>query len=76
MPAAQTLTVEAVDLEVGDVIVGNTFSTWSTPQQVVSKSIDATRHGHITVGLTIESKANGRHRMTVSRWTEYEVVRG
>lgn len=62
--------VEAPDLEVGDVIVGAPFKRWQHRQTVAR--IEASGDDFI---LTIESRENGRHRMSCSRWAQYEVIR-
>lgn len=72
MQTNSNLTVEAPELELGDIIINGGGSSWAHRQTVVAiKVVDAS---HLT--LTIESKENGRHRIGVSRWAEYDIIRG
>lgn len=72
MPNHQ-ITVEAPDLKVGDIIVGAGLKRWQHLQTVAG--IEASRTVEDGMVLTIESRENGRHRMSCSRWAEYEVIR-
>lgn len=73
----QTMTVEALDIEVGDVILGVAEGQrWMHRPTVVRVTVDRDRRSDRPhVEMMIESKANGRQVVRVYGYTDYEVRR-
>ena len=70
MKAATGTLVEVTELQVGDVIYGNSsrrFQDLSTVAAVSVKGDD--------VSVTIDTKTNGRHRVCWNRYVELLVIR-
>jgi hypothetical protein len=67
-----TIEVEATDLTVGDRIIGNAGGrAWDQRPDVV----EVTPQGADHVSVLIDTRTNGRHRVTLHRYHELEVAR-
>lgn len=72
----ETIAVEALDLEPGDIILGHAEGqAWRLPSEVVRVEA-CTTHGGETLLYVLLSTKEGRRQITIHRYSYLEVLRG